>query len=196
MAESLPSSPFFEAHRAVGRCFGAIFFAVFGAAWLTLALYAFGSLHRASFLLLVMVVAGVVTLALRLLAIARSAAAREPVDPRRKRDHRTFAWINAAQGLVIFLLMATLPRLGHQDIAITAVVIVVGLHFLVLPPAYRHRSNFVLGVSMVAWGLLCLLLFHGGRMIVMAALGSGLMLWSLAAFALHTASSVVRRLSR
>lgn len=37
--------------------------AVFGAAWLTLALYAFGSLHRASFLLLVMVVAGVVTLA-------------------------------------------------------------------------------------------------------------------------------------
>jgi hypothetical protein len=33
-------------------------------------------------------------------------------------------------------------------------------------------------------------------MIVMAALGSGLMLWSLAAFALHTASSIVRRLSR
>ena len=184
-----------QARTGAGRSFGAILFSVFGAAWITLGLYAFGRLHVPVFLVVVSIVAIGITLALRLLARTREAAKREAIDPQRKRDDRIFAWINAAQGLAIFLLLATLPRLGHQDIAFAAAVVVVGLHFLVMPPTYRSRSNLLLGAAMTVWGLLCMVLFRGDRMIAFAATGAGLMLWAAAADALHTASSIARRLA-
>lgn len=181
-------------HFAAGRCTGAILFSIFGAAWLALSLFAFGLLHWPAVLLLVAVVALAILLARLLRTRMKAAIDREPPHPRQKQDDRTFGWINAAQGLALFLLFAILPRLGHQEFAVAGAVIVVGLHFLVMPPLYRSRSNFVLGVAMTVWGLLSMVIFHGDRMIAFAALGAGLMLWSIAAWALHTASTIARRL--
>ena len=181
-------------HFAGGRCVAAILFASVGALWLALGLYAFGLLHRPAVLLLVAVVVIAVVLARLLRARIKPAIDREPTHPRQKQDDRTFGWINAAQGLAIFLLFAILPRLGHQEFAVAAAVIVVGVHFLVMPPLYRSRSNLVLGIAMAVWGALSIALFRGDRMIAFAALGAGLLLWSNAAWALHTASSIARRL--
>ncbi len=183
-------------HFAAGRCTAAILFSVFGALWLALALYAFGLFHWPAALLLVAVVALTVVLARRLRTHMRDAVAREPPHPRQKQNDRIFGWINAAQGLAIFLLFATLPRLGYQEFAVAAAVIVVGLHFLVMPPLYRSRSNLVLGIAMTIWGALSMLLFGGDRMIAFAALGAGILLWSMTMWALHTASTITRRLGR
>ena len=183
------------AQFAAGRCTGAMLFCTFGAVWLALGLFAFGLLHWPVVLLLGAVVALTIILARLLRNRLKAAIDREPPHPRQKQDDRTFAWINAAQGLAIFLLFAILPRLGHQEFAVAGAVIVVGLHFLVMPPLYRSRSNLVLGVAMTVWGMLCMIVFHGDRMIAFAALGAGLLLWSIAAWALHTASSIARRLA-
>ena len=181
-------------HFAAGRCTAAILFSTFGAAWLALALYAFGLFHWPAALLLVAVVTLAIILARLLRTRMHTAIAREPPHPRQKQDDRTFAWINVAQGLAIFLLFAILPRLGHQEFAVAGAVIVVGLHFLVMPPLYRSRSNLLLGLALTGWGLLSMLLFHGDRMIAFAAFGAGLLLWAIAAWALHTASTIARRL--
>ena len=100
-----------------------------------------------------------------------------------------------AQGVLIFLLFATLPRLGYQEFAVAGAVLVVGAHFLVMPPLYRSRSNLVLGIFMSVWALLCMVVFRGDRMIALSALGAGLMLWSVAGWALPAASSIRRRLA-
>lgn len=181
-------------HFAGGRCIAAILFSIFGAVWLTLGLYVFGLLHGPAVLLLLAVPALTIVLARRLRVRLKVALDRETPHPRQKQDDRTFAWINAAQGVAIFLLFAILPRLGHQEFAVSGAVIIVGLHFLIMPPLYRSRSNLVLGTAMVVWGALCMVVFRGDRMIAFAALGAGLMLWSIAAWALHTASAIARRL--
>ena len=193
----IASVPDFQrsAGRASGRCTGALLFCGFGSVWLTLALYAFSRLHWPAFLGIVALFALLATFALRLSRRLQPAAAREPPHPRRKQDDRTFLWINLGQGIAIFLLFFTLPRLGHQEIAVPAAVIVVGLHFLIMPPLYRSPSNLVLGVAMVVWGLLCLVVFRGDRMIAFAALGAGLMLWTQAGWALRTAHSIARHLA-
>ena len=195
MPASLHTTSRSPIHFAAGRCTAAILLSIFGSAWLALSLFAFGLLHRPAVLLLMAVAALTILLASLLRTRMKTAIAQEPPHPRQQQDDRTFAWINVAQGLAIFLLFAILPRLGHQELAIAGAVIVVGLHFLVMPPLYRSRSNLVLGVAMTVWGLLSMLLFHGDRMIAFAALGAGLLLWTTAAWALHTASSIARRLA-
>ncbi len=193
MLTSSTANPRPQLAIAIGRSIGAVFFAVFGTLWLTTALFALRRLHWPSFLALVAVACVAVVIALQLLARIRRSQALPPPGAQQKRDDRVFGWINAGQGLAIFLLFYLLPRFGQQDKALPAVVIVVGLHFLVMPPSYRYRSNSVLGVAMALWGVFCMVAFRGDRMIAFAALGAGLMLWSLAAWALHTAISILRR---
>ncbi len=180
---------------AGGRCTAAMLFAAFGAAWLALGLYAFGLLHWPALLLLAAVVALTIGFARRLLTRMQAALDREPSHPRQKQEDRTFLWINVAQGALIFLLFAILPRLGYQEFAVAGAVLVVGAHFLIMPPLYRSRSNLVLGAAMTIWGLLCMVLFRGDHMIASSALGAGLLLWSVAGRALHTANSIRRRLA-
>ena len=85
-----------------------------------------------------------------------------------------------------------LPRLGYQDLALPAVVLLVGLHFFAMPPLYRHRANLTVGACMVLWAILCPLLFHGDRMIGLVSFGAGLALWTGAAWALNTAHRLLR----
>ena len=182
-------------HVAAGRCTAAILFSVFGALWLALAVYAFGLFHWPAALLLGAVVVLTFVLARHLRTRMREATEREPPHPQQKQNDRIFGWVNAAQGLAIFLLFAILPRLGCQEFAVAAAVIVIGLHFLAMPPLYRSRSNLVLGCAMMVWGALSMVLFRGDRMIAFAALGAGILLWSNAAWALHTPSAIARRLT-
>ena len=173
---------------------GAILFAFFGALWLAFGLYAAGLFHWSVALLLVAVVGLTVVLARRLRTRIKAAIDREPPHPQQRQNDRIFGWVNAAQGIAIFLLFATLPRLGRQEFAVAGAVVVVGVHFLVMPPLYRSRSNLVLGVAMTVWGVLCMVFFRGDRMITFSALGAGLLLWLIAGWALHTASAIARRL--
>jgi len=113
-------------------------------------------------------------------------------DGTAERDDRRFGIVNAVQWVAVFLIFAFFPKLGYADLAFPAVLLVVSLHFFLMPASYRHRSNFVTGSVLVVWAMLCPLLFRGDRMIAFVALGAGLTLWLSAAWALAFAYRTLR----
>jgi hypothetical protein len=180
------------AARAVGRCYGALFFTFFGAAWLVLAAYAFGTLNGLD----TIAIAGVMTLlvngAVRLLRRGKDAAKNAFPEQEQKRNDRIFGIVNAVTWVSVFLVFQTFPRFGLGELMIPAVLSIVGLHFFAMPRLYRHRANLVTGAAMVGWAILCALLFHGDSMIGFVAAGAGVALWASAVWALMTAARLLR----
>ena len=181
-----------DAARADGRCYGALFFSVFGGAWLLLAAYAFGQLSKLGTCLIAAAVILFVIPAIRLKRRGQDAGKDAFPEGERRRNDRIFGIVNAVTWIAVFLVFQLLPRLGREDLAIPAVLLIVGLHFFPMPPLYRHRANVVTGACMAVWGALCPLLFHGDRMIGFAAFGAGLGLWASAAWALKTARQLLK----
>jgi len=181
-----------DAARAVGRCWGALFFSVFGAAWFLLAAYAFGRLGKLEAGLIAVALVLFIIPALRLQRRGNDAAKDAFPEEEKRRNDRNFGIVNAVTWIAVFLVFQILPRLGHEDLAIPAVVLIVGLHFFPMPPLYRHRANLVTGACLVIWAIACALLFRGDRMIGFASAGAGFVLWASAAWALKTASQLLR----
>lgn len=181
-----------EAARAVGRCYGAMFFLVFGGAWFLLAAYGwgYGSLTRALWIagIIAVLVAAVFRLQRRGNAAAQNAY---PQEERRWNDRR-FGVVNAVTWISVFLAFQIMPRLGHMELSIPVVAVIVGLHFFAMPPLYQHRANQVLGVFLVVWGIACPMLWNGDRMIGYLAAGAGAALWLSAAWAAKTARDLLR----
>jgi uncharacterized protein DUF7010 len=181
-----------DAARAVGRCYGALFFTFFGAAWLVLAAYAFGTLNG----LETIAIAGAMTLlvngAVRLLRRGKDSAKNAFPEEEQKRNDRIFGIVNAVTWVSVFLVFQIFPRLDLRELMFPAVLVIVGLHFFPMPPLFRHRANLVTGAVMVAWAILCALLFHGDRMIGFVAAGAGVALWISAVWALRTAARLLR----
>jgi hypothetical protein len=173
--------------RAAGRCWGAMFFAVFGCAWLLLAAYAFGRLNIPGACLIALAALLLVSAALRLLRRAEQAGENAFSPAEKKRNDRIFAIVNAVTWSAVFLVFLIFPRIGREDLAIPAVALIVGLHFFPMPPLYRHPANLVTGACIAVWAVVCPLLFHGDSMIGVVAAGAGLALWASAAWALVTA---------
>lgn len=180
-----------DAARAVGRCWGALFFSVFGGAWFLLAAYAFGRLGKLNAGLIAAAIVVFVIQAMRLQRRGKDAGNDAFPEEQRRRDDRMFGIVNAVTWIAVFLVFQILPRLGHADLAIPAVVLIVGLHFFPMPPLYRHRANLVTGACLVICAVVCPLVFHGDAMIGYAAAGAGLVLWASAAWALKTASRLL-----
>jgi uncharacterized membrane protein YccF (DUF307 family) len=181
-----------EAARAVGRCYGALFFSVFGGAWFLLSAYAFGFLSRTGAVLIAVATAVFAIAALRMQRRGKDAGEDAFPPEQRRRDDRMFGIVNGVMWFAIFLVFQIFSRLGRQDLAFPAVLLLVGLHFFLMPPLYRHRANLVTGVCLVWWAIACPLLFSGDRMIGFAAAGAGLTLWVSAAWALKTAHELFR----
>jgi hypothetical protein len=180
-----------DAARAVGRCYGAMFFAVFGGTWLLLAAYAFGCLSAS--------VAGPIAVVVFLFVIAASRLQRRgkdagknafPEEEQRQND-RAFGIVNAVTWIAVFLVFLIFPRIGHEDLSIPVVALIVGLHFFPMPPLYRHPANLATGACMAVWAVSCPLLFHGDSMIGFVAAGAGLLLWTSAVWALKTAGRLL-----
>jgi hypothetical protein len=181
-----------EAARAVGRCYGALFFTFFGAAWLVFAFYAFGTLNGVEMVAIAGAMTLLVSRAMRLIRRGKDAAKNAFPEEEQKRNDRIFGIVNAVTWVSVFLVFQVFPRLGLGEFMFPTVVLIVGLHFFPMPPLYRHRANLVTGAAMVAWAILCPLLFHGDSMIGFVAAGAGVALWISAVWALKTASRLLR----
>ncbi len=174
---------------ALGRSYGALFFSFFGGCWLLLSAYAFGVFRAVQITSIFVLVLLFMAIAIRMQRRAKEVVKGAIPTEERRRDNRAFGMVNAVQWVAIFLIFTFFPKLGYGDLAFPAVLLVVGLHFFLMPPSYRHRANFVTGTVLAAWAILCPFLFKGDRMIGFVALGAGLTLWVSAAWAL---ASVVR----
>jgi hypothetical protein len=180
-----------QAARAVGRCHGAMFFSVFGAAWFLLSAYAFGRLKIVA-LPIAVAAAILVLVAMRLQGRGKDAGKDAIPAQEQKRNDRMFGIVNAVTWISVALTFQILPRLGYRNLVFPAIVLIVGLHFFPMPPLYQSRANLVGGTCMVAWAILCPILFRGDRIIAFVALGAGIVLWGGAAVALKTASHLLR----
>ena len=169
-----------------------MFFSVFGGAWFLLATYAFGRLNKLVIFVIVAFVALFVITARRLQRRGKQASINAFPAIERQRNNRVFGIVNAVTWMLVAVIFQIMPRLGHPDLAFPTVVLLVGLHFFVLPPLYRHRANLLVGAVMVVWAMLCPLFFTGDRMIGFVAAGAGVILWAGAAWALRTAGQLLR----
>lgn len=143
-----PIQPSLVVARAVGRCHGAMFFAVFGGAWLALAAYASESLTVSATTVVAAVVVVFLVTATRLRRLGAEAAAGAVPQDEQRRNDRSFGIVNAVTWISVAGVFQVLPRLGLGIFAVPTVVAIVGLHFFPMPPLYQHRANQVLGACL------------------------------------------------
>jgi hypothetical protein len=177
------------ANQLGGRAIGSIFFAVFGAIWLLLSLYA-------KEMLTVTTVTGVLTGMAVLLGAAQyllRLAKRWPRVPDDPAMGRAFAWINVIQWISVAVVAITLAKLHLDAYVISAIAAIVGLHLFPLARLFRYPLHYATGALLVAWALASALFVPVEEMQGTAALGTGAILWLSAAATLTIALRAARR---
>lgn len=175
-----------------GRAIGAMIFAGFGGLWLVLGLYVRETLNSRSVAGIVLVVAGLVLIALRLMREARRFP-RVPDDPRL---NRAFHTVNALQWIAIFIAASILTRLHLDPWTVPAIAGIVGLHLFPLARLFRNPLHYATGSAMTLWAAGTSIFVPAEHLQGMAALGAGAILWISAAAGLAAALRVARRSSQ
>ena len=160
-----------------GRAIGAMFFSVFGGAWLAL----WGNSEFSPPILVLSAVA-VGTLALFLWSIVKyrrnaSAFRIDNQTPQAKRRSRLFNLINAGQWVTIFVVASILNLLHRKDLILPAVILVIGLHFFPLARLFAYRPHYVTGITLIALALTYPLFSDKGAQSASGALWTGVVLW-------------------
>jgi len=173
-----------------GRAIGAIFFTIFGSAWL--AGWALASFGTAPAVLLALALAGAALLyrAVHIFRwhrrrVAGAASERAKANAARRSMLRQFYLVNAVQWLGLVMLISVLRNTGHREWEQVAIIGVVGLHFLPLARTFHTRAHVITGLALLLLAGLYPLLAPAGPADAVGALGAGLILWASAVWALR-----------
>jgi hypothetical protein len=173
--------------KRADRAFGAMIFAFFGAAWIQAwCWYA----HRAQPVLYGLIAAiGTAVFVVALSVYRRYRIVPEPPPSAREaRVNRAFHIINAGQWVAIFIGVNVLNNIGLGRWDLPLMIGIVGLHFLALAHVFGRLAHVVTGAAMLALALIYPLLTVDGPSDPVGALGTGLILWASALWALRPAS--------
>ena len=172
-----PSTP-----RA-GRAIGAMFFSVFGGAWL--ALWAHSEFTGSILLLLAILVSTIVLLWRAYVTYKFNAPAlkREKDSIENKRKQRVFNLVNVGQWLAILAVAGLLSLARLQNLILPAVILIVGAHFIPLARLYSYTPHYITGVAMMLLAVGYPLVATEGPTSAVGALGTGLILWLSALWA-------------
>ncbi len=167
-----------------GRALGAMIFAFFGAVMLE----AWDQRVGAGLALC----AAIAVLGLALLARAylryrrfAPALALQRGTPETKRAGRIFNIVNIGQWVLILVVGNVLANVGLGEWVVPMAIGVIGLHFIPLAHVFRNPAHYVLGVAQVAFAIAYPLVAAGGPADPVGFLGSGLLLWTSALWALR-----------
>jgi hypothetical protein len=165
-----------------------MFFAAFGGAWL--GLWAFSEFWPSWGILIAIAAttAGLVYLAWRTYATNSKELRGQPRSPDEARRSRIFNYINAGQWVLIFVLVALLNQFRRSDYILPMIIFVTGAHFLPLASLFESRSHAVTGVALITWSLGYSLWPGVGPANAVGALGTGIILWVTAGWALRPTS--------
>jgi hypothetical protein len=148
---------------------GAMIMSVFAAIWWILGIQATG--HRSWLLILFpLLVTGAI-----ILVAARGP--RSAPSPGNSRIGRVVGIASGIEGLLIFLAANVLMNTGKGSFLVPAIAIIVGLHFLPLARWIPVRSYYLIGLLMVALGLLGIALPDLNTRILWVSTGSAAILW-------------------
>jgi membrane protein implicated in regulation of membrane protease activity len=91
-------------------------------------------------------------LAFAAIAIAAALVIRRPGDGIRPspRADRAIMWSSIGEGVGLFLAANLVINLGHRDLLLPAMALVVGLHFLPIAFAAPFRPFYALGLALLA----------------------------------------------
>jgi hypothetical protein len=131
------------------RAAGAMFFSVFGGAWLVLWAHR-GFADRPG------VLGPVLVIALSVLAFVyyryrhfgRGVVAVEDSAEKKKTD-RIFHFVNAGQWIAILVLGNVLANIGKSDWVLPAAMFIIGLHLLPLGKIFANPSHYVTGAALM-----------------------------------------------
>jgi hypothetical protein len=179
------------ANQLTGRAIGSLFFAGFGALWLTLSLYVRQILNVD---LVIAVAAGLATLVLAAFWLMRQARRFPKIaeDPARS---RAFNRINGIQWVAIAAVAFSFARLHIDAYVLSAITAIVGIHLFPLARLFRYPMHNVTGAALVLWASASVLFVPTGHLQGITALGTGILLWLSAAMTLALAALTIRRTS-
>ena len=185
----LPASepPLAVAARRASRAIGALFFSLFGGAWLVL--WSFrarpegGTVRVVLIALSVLGAAAIFRLALRQYRRHRDALAAGAESPAKRRTDRLFHLVNGGQWLLILIVGNVLANVGRSAWVLPAAILIIGLHFLPLAAIFANPAHHVTGSVLVALALAYPFLATGGPRDPIGCLGAGLILWGSALWA-------------
>lgn len=173
-----------------GRALGAIFFSIFGGAWLAL------WIHRA-YADRLEILGPVMAIALCMLALAyyrfhqhRHGLSVIASSPQRQRSNRLFHRINAGQWVVIVVGGNVLVNIGLSDWVIPLAIFVIGMHFLPLAHIFSNRPHYATGAALISLAVVYPQLAIGGPADPIGCLGAGVILLVSALWAV-TANSTL-----
>ncbi len=172
-----------EGARRAGRAFGAMFFAIFGGAWLT---YWSIQTRPGSIMALALIIVLTVLvfgLAFNQYRQNKDALQAEMDRPQRQRAGRLFNIINAVQWTAILIGANVLANIGLKEWTIPFMIFVIGLHFLPLARIFSNSPHYVTGGALIALALTFPLFLPGGPSAPIGSLGTGLILWASAVWA-------------
>jgi hypothetical protein len=169
---------------SASRAIGAMFFSIFGGAWL-----AFGILggYGMSIVSLLFIVAGTLLLffaSLRQYRQNRDAHAAEADSPESRRSGRIFSAVNAIQWAMVFVVATVLARTGHKEWIIPAIILIVGIHFFPLAVAFKVPRHYATGAAMTLLAIFYPLMSSAGPTSPVGCVGAGIILWVSATAAL------------
>ena len=176
------------AARRASRAIGALFFSLFGGAWLVL--WSFrarpegGTVRVVLIVLCILGTAAIFRLALRQYRRHRDALAAEAGSPAKRRADRLFHLVNGGQWLLILIVGNVLANVGRSAWVLPAAILIIGLHFLPLAAIFANPAHHVTGSVLVALALAYPFLATGGPRDPIGCLGAGLILWGSALWAL------------
>lgn len=174
----------FRCERAKGASIGATITGGFGAVWLALGMTAAGL--PVSIALVVVVPAFVLIASLASTVRRRLPKFSGAESPEKKQMMRAFAVVNVVEWLAIFGTINLLRNLQLDGWIVSAIVLIVGAHFLPLARIFGARQHVITGTALMLCAAVAVLL-PGSVRDVVECLSAGLILWASSAAALYTA---------
>ena len=109
-----------------------------------------------------------------------------------KKTNRIFHIINAAQWICVFIIANVLNNLGKSEWIVAAIIVVVGLHFIPLARLFRYFPHYVVGTALIIWATCYPSITPGGATDALGCLGTGVILWCSALFALTKKTAALK----
>ncbi|MFZ6777860.1 hypothetical protein ACO0LD_13605 [Undibacterium sp. Ji83W] len=170
------SAATFSSHAA--RAKGAMFFAVFGAAWL--ALWNQRGMHGKGLVYLLIAIVGLTLAGLAVQRHRQYKAYADDNSPAAQKAGRLFHVINAAQWGIILVGGNVLANMGLAEWVTPFAMLIIGLHFLPLASVFNVPGHFWFGLVMSVFAVTYPFVFSEGAADPYGCLGAGLLLWGYA----------------
>ena len=159
------------------RAIGAMFFTVFGAAWLILWSQRTYGIRSLIIALIVLAAAAIFSLAYRQY---QANNVEEPDSPERQRANKIFNIVNVTQWVAILVVGNVLANIGLGVWVLPAAILIIGLHFFPLAKAFDNPALNFTGGAMALLAIVYPFVAPNGPANTVGCLGSGLILWASA----------------